>query len=281
MKVNQKVAVSYIRAKLKLLSLVSKRKTAEKIFELFCTPLATPAGKPPSIFASAEELSFTLNGSKVQGYRWNKGQSNKVLILHGFGSAAYNFHYYVAAMAEKGYEVFAFNAPAHGNSEGNTINAVQYGEMIERIIDLYGPVNGFLGHSLGGLALSLALENTVHSKNTRIVFIAPATETSSAVDGAFKFLQIGDKAVRQEFDNIILERSGHSTAWFSMKRAIKNITANILWIHDEDDDVTPLKDALLVKAEGYPNIDFVITKGLGHRRIYRDSAVQNKVAQFL
>ena len=153
--------------------------------------------------------------------------------------------------------------------------------MIQQVVSLYGPINGFLAHSFGGIALSLALEKTAHDENTKIVFIAPATETSTAIDSAFKMLQIDDDAIRQEFDNIIFEKSGHPTEWFSIKRAMKNIKASILWIHDEDDDVTPLKDALLVKEEGFSNIQFVITKGLGHRKIYRDNTIKNKVIEFL
>lgn len=281
MKLKQKLAISYLRTKFKVLSLVSKRKTAEKAFELFCTPFIKSPNRARTIFASAEILNFKLNGLNIQGYRWNKNNPHKVLILHGFGSAAHNFNSYILAMLEKGYQVLAFDAPAHGNSEGNTINAMQYCEMIEKVISFYGPINSFIAHSFGGIALSLAMEKTAHDKNTKIVFIAPATETTTAIDSAFKLLCIDDETVRAEFDRVIFEKSGHPPRWFSIKRAMKNIKATILWIHDEEDDITPLKDALQVKKEGYINIEFVITKGLGHRQIYRDTTIQNKIAGFL
>ena len=281
MKLKEKLALNYIRTKFKLLSMVSKRKTAEKAFELFCTPFTKSPNRMRTIFESAEILNFKLNGLNIQGYRWNKNNPHKVLILHGFGSAAHNFNWYIIAMLEKGYQVLAFDAPAHGNSEGRTVNAMQYCEMIKTIINLYGPVNGFIAHSFGGIALSLAMEKIIHDHHTKIVFIAPATETTTAIDSAFKLLQIDDEMIRTEFDRIIFEKGGYPPRWYSMKRAIKNIKASILWIHDEDDDVTPLKDALQVKKEGYTNIEFVITKGLGHRKIYRDTTVQNKITEFL
>ena len=62
---------------------------------------------------------------------------------------------------------------------------------------------------------------------------------------------------------------------------MKHIQAKVLWVHDEDDDVTPLSDAMKVKAENYPNVEFVITKGLGHRRIYRDNKVTQLIVDFL
>lgn len=96
-----------------------------------------------------------------------------------------------------------------------------------------------------------------------------------------KMLQLKDDEVRKEFDNIIFEKSGQRTEWFSIKRAMQNIKATILWLHDEDDDITPLADALKVKQENFPNIRFVITKGLGHRKIYGDLNIKKEVLEFL
>ena len=217
----------------------------------------------------------------IRGYRWNHPQDNKVLILHGFGSAAYKLAAFVAPLTTRGFEVLAFDAPAHGHSDGKQTNAIEYSAMIKKVIGLYGPVRGFIAHSFGGLALSLAMEETAHDESTRIVFIAPATETSSAVDAAFSILRISDQQVRDEVDRIIFEVSGKETAWFSIRRSVKNIRAKILWIHDEEDAITPFRDALKVKEDSHSHIDFFFTKGLGHRKIYQDAAVKNKVTGFL
>ena len=87
--------------------------------------------------------------------------------------------------------------------------------------------------------------------------------------------------MRTEFDKIVYEVSGKETSWFSVRRAMNNIKASVLWVHDEDDDITPLRDALQVKEDNHPNIRFTITKGLGHRKIYRDEAVVDAVVKFL
>jgi pimeloyl-ACP methyl ester carboxylesterase len=281
MKIKQILAIQYIRAKFKVLALVSNRKAAEKAFELFCTPLQKSKKSAPGVFSLAKSLKFTLNGLTIKGYCWNKGQTKKVLILHGFSSSAYNFQAYVLPLVEKGYEVLAFDAPAHGNSGGKTINVVQYREMIELIIKEHGPIASFISHSFGGIAICLAMEKTVHDEHTKIVLIAPATETISAIDAAFTMLQINKQAIRQEFDSIIIERSGHAPKWFSIRRAMNHIKAKVLWIHDEDDTVTPLKDALKVRDDKHPNVEFLITSGLGHRNIYRSSSIKKKIFEFL
>ncbi len=281
MKIKKKLVLSYIRVKFKILSLVSTRKAAAKAFELFCTPLDKSEKRTPSVFMFAEPLHDTLNGKKIKGYRWNAGKPVKVLILHGFASAADKFHRYVLPLLEKDYEVIAFDAPAHGSSEGDTLNALEYSQLVEKVIKEYGPVNRFIAHSFGGLALCLAVENIAHDADTKIVLIAPATETATAVDTAFKILQIKNKKVRTAFDEHIFKLSNRHTAWFSISRAMKNIKASVLWIHDELDDVTPLSDALKVKEQNYPNIKFIITKGLGHRKIYRDENIKKEVFNFL
>ena len=205
----------------------------------------------------------------------------KALILHGFGSAAHKFEDYALLLIEKGFEVLAFDAPAHGNSEGDTTNAIEYSEMIIEVMERFGPIENFIAHSFGGISLSLALEQVTHDANTKVVFIAPATETTSAVDGAFKMLKIKNENVRSEFEKIVFEVSGKKTAWFSMRRAMHQIKASVLWIHDEDDDITPWADALKVKEDNLTNLKFVLTKGLGHRKIYHDAGVKNMVTEFL
>jgi pimeloyl-ACP methyl ester carboxylesterase len=279
MKLMQKLGIAYVRTKIKLTAIISKRSAAKQAFTLFCTPFANFKRKAEPKYA--ESVQFTCNGLLIKGHRWNHPQTKKALLLHGFSSAAYKFDSYVTMLVQKGYEVLSFDAPAHGDSEGKTTNAVEYSQMITKAVELYGPVNSYIAHSFGGLALSLAIENLPQDETTKIVFIAPATETATAIDEAFKMLGIKDKVVRQEFDHLVYEISGHEPEWFSIRRALKNSTAKILWLHDEEDDTTPLSDALKVKADNHPNINFVITKGLGHRKIYHDKTVKKTIENFL
>ena len=279
-KLAQKIALRYYKAKFKLWSAVSKRKAAEKAFELFCTPQSRNKKELPKIFEQAENLHFKLGADNIKGWRWNKKAGRRVLILHGYESSVTNFDRYVKLLIKKGYEVLAFDAPAHGRSGGKKINAPLYKKMIEEIHQQYGPVESYMAHSFGGLAVCLALEEMSHTSDYRLALIAPATETTTAIDTFFSFLQL-DKLLRQEFDKIIIKKGGVSPAWYSIKRAMKHIKAKVLWVHDEDDNITPITDVLKVKEENYLNIEFVFTKGLGHRRIYRDNKVIQTIIDFL
>jgi hypothetical protein len=280
MKFSQHLALSYIRTKFKLLSSISKKKAATKAFELFCTPQRRNLKTPPKIFQEAEKLELIVEGIGVKGWRWNHPAERKVVILHGFESSVVNFDRYVRPFIKKGYEVLAFDAPAHGRSGGKQITAPLYKKTILEINKQFGPVKSYMAHSFGGLAVCLALEEMTHTNDHRLVLIAPATETSSAIDSFFSFLRL-DPSLREEFEDIIVKTGKKPVNWYSISRAMKHIKAKVLWFHDEDDDTTPLRDALVIKEKNYPNMEFVITKGLGHRRIYRDNKVTKAIIDFL
>lgn len=279
-KLGQQIAIEYYRTKFKILSAISTRKAAEKALELFTTPQFRYKKRLPDIFKEAEKLQFKHYGDTVTGYRWNRGGYKKVLIVHGFNSSVAKFDRYIKPLMKKGYEVLAFDAPAHGFSTGKTLNAVVFKEMITFINKEYGPVTSFMGHSFGCLAICLALEEIAHKKDYRVVLIAPATESKTAIDLFFSFMKLNED-VRKEFDDYIFQLRNKPTDWYSVSRAVKNIKAKILWCHDEEDGLTPWADAKKVMDERHANIEFIVTKGFGHRRIYRENEVAKAIVDFL
>ena len=280
MKLAQKIAINYIRAKLNILAVVSKKKAAKKAFEIFCTPYQRSKKKSPPVFDKAEKLSFLLDNKLVKGFRWNQGGTRKILVCHGFESTCINFDRYISGLIKHNCEVIAFDAPAHGKSEGKRINIPMYVDLLRKINQNYGPIEGFLGHSFGGLAISHYLETLEDNELIRTVLIAPATETVSSINSFFNLLQL-DEAVRKEFDQVIFNKGGEWPSYYSIRRAMQNIKGPVLWFHDEDDELTPLSDAVKVRDDNHPNLRFVVTTGFGHRRIYRENKVVKEAIDFL
>lgn len=281
MKLVQKIAVGYIRNKFRLLSAISPEKTAEQAFRLFSTPRKRTTGPLPPVFIKAEKLHFRFEHYQINGFRWSKGAGPRVLVVHGFESSIINFDKYITDLLERGYEVLAFDAPAHGLSSGKRVNLLEYSNFIRHIYDHYGPVDHFIAHSLGGLALCMALAETGVTEKNRIVLIAPATETATAISQFFHFIRLKRPAVREEFEKLILRVGGQPVAWFSIGRTLEHLPCPVLWLHDEDDQITPLADALRIRDRNLPNIRFVITSGLGHNKIYREDWVRTEVVNFL
>ena len=91
------------------------------------------------------------------------------MIVHGFRSYSYKFEKYILALKKEGFEVVAFDAPAHGTSDGKLINAYIYKQSLDHIEKAHGPFYGIMGHSLGGLAASLAFEGFSGRENIPLI----------------------------------------------------------------------------------------------------------------
>ncbi len=282
MKILKKLYPVYVKNKLTLLSHISGNLAGKEAFKIFCTPMSLKRARAlPGVLSSGEALSFTTQGIQIHGFRFNGIRKQKVLILHGFSSSLESFHQYISMFAAADFEVLAFNAPAHGTSSGKRTNALQYSEMIVDVMKKYGPVANFVAHSFGGLAVTLALEKFAPPAQSKVVLIAPATETNTAIEVAFNFLKMNTPKIVSALQNEIEKVSGRPASWFSVSRAIQNIDAKFLWVHDVDDDVTPFADAEKVMKKEMSNVKFEITTSLGHRKIYRDKTVQKKILDFI
>jgi pimeloyl-ACP methyl ester carboxylesterase len=291
MKLNQKLAMRYTRAQLNILSLVSLRKSAEKAFRLFVTPGKRRKGKLPPIFETGEPLSFRQNGHPVRGHRWQPYSDElrpsaesvapkKVLIVHGFESASRVFGNYIAALLKKGYEVLAFDAPGHGMSGGKRLFISDYVQMLSAVEQNYGPFHSWMAHSLGGLALALSLEDMSGDRECRLVLVAPVPGIAQAYGEWARELQLPAEMGR-EVEEYAKEISGHPLAWYSLRRVIGSLGMPIFYVQDEGDAVIPIHEAKLIQEDGHANIRFLLTTGLGHKKIYKDTGVMDQIVDFL
>ncbi len=283
MKLTQRVVISYYKAKFRTIGLLSPKKAAESAYRLFCTPyFGKPKRKAPPVFHKAEQLSFDIDDLTIRGFHWKPEKSNgrRVIIVHGFSSYSYKFENYVHLLFKEGFEVFAFDAPGHGISDGKLINALIYKNMLLRVEALYGPFDGFIGHSLGALATSLAMEEMKGNPDKKMVLIAPATETSTAIRQYCRILQIKE-ATKTALEQLIISIAHRPISYFSVNRAVQQVPTPTLWIHDKNDTICPFKDTLPIRQSHQPSLQFMATEGLGHNRIYHDRQVSKAVIQFL
>ena len=271
-----------MRAQLNILSLVSLRKTAVKALRVFVRPEGRRKRKLSALFEAGEALSFRLNGHSVRGRRWKPSLEvgRRVLIAHGFGASSAAFEPYVSALLKKGCEVVAFDAPGHGRSGGKRLFITDYVRMLTQIEQSYGPFQSWLGHSLGGLALALSLEDSVSDGRSRLALVAPAPELAAAVEEWAGMMQLPAAVVR-EIDEYVRVTSGHPLAWYGLRRAIGSIGAEILYVQDEGDAVVAPDTARVIEGDGHRNIQFLFTTGLGHRKVYKDPDVMERIVDFL
>jgi pimeloyl-ACP methyl ester carboxylesterase len=271
--------LSYFKTKIRLASLASVRWGAQIAFDMFSTPYRKSKKPKPTIFKQAENIKITVNDCQINGYKWNPSANKQLLILHGFESRAYKFDMYIAPLLNKGWGITIMDAKAHGKSEGKQIILPDYVALIETLEKIYGKFSGYLAHSFGGIAVSLHLEKSPND-DAKLALIAPATETETAILLFSKIVGLKAQVVNT-IDDLILEKSGKPTSFYSLKRIVPTLNNKILWVHDQNDKITPLSDVQPLIDQHPRHVEFVITNGLGHSRIYKEEKVIDRVVDFL
>jgi pimeloyl-ACP methyl ester carboxylesterase len=281
---SERIYLQYLRTKFKTISKLAPATAGRMAFELFCTPYPKyKKRKAPAIFHHATKRTVVLTDqTKIHGFEWlpNKPNDETVLIAHGYASYAYKFEHYITPLLKMGYRVLAFDAPAHGQSEGKHIHVVVYQEAIQKIMEQAGPIHHFIGHSLGALTLSMIAENIDHAEARKFVLIAPATKTTTTFANFFKMMHLNE-VTKAAFLQDVSNRTSHSVEYFAADRALANYKGPLLWVHDEKDVVCPYEDILNFKEKAPSNIKFLITNGLGHNKVYKTAEVMDQIMAFL
>jgi pimeloyl-ACP methyl ester carboxylesterase len=283
--------LQYLRTKFKTLGMVSPPVAGKLAFDLFCTPYPKyKKKKAPAIFNQAKPLHITLKGDgisekgniRIHGFEWKplKPNGQTVLIVHGYASYFYKFDQYIQPLLKEGFRVIGFDAPGHGLSEGKHINIVIYKHAIENIIKELGPIDHFIGHSLGAITLAMIAENIENPIKHKFVLIAPATKTTTTFERYFNMMHLSP-AIRAAFNELVEKRSGMPITYFEADRAIENFTGDLLWVHDRDDLVCPYKDLEEFQKKAPQNIKFLITNELGHNKLYKTPEIIDKIVAFL
>ena len=278
----QKLAITYYKTRLHFMNSISRNWAAAAAFDIFTKPYKVKFKKDPPIWEKAEQLSLTTEHGMLAGFCWKPGKPSgkKLLIIHGFAGNSRAFDRFIRPLLAMGYEVYAYDAPAHGKSDGNRLNVSLYMNAIQLIIEKHGYFEAYLAHSLGGLSLMLLLHQLKHDDAPKIVLIAPATESTTAADHFFGFLKL-PASLRVAFEKKVEEMSGVPLQWYSISRILHDVKGDILWVHDKDDHTTPIEDVYPLVYNEPGHVRFHFTEGLGHSRIYKDNSVKKVILDFL
>jgi pimeloyl-ACP methyl ester carboxylesterase len=288
---SERIYLQYLRTKFKTLGMLAPSRAGKLAFQLFCTPYPKfKKRKAPAVFNQAKNIQIKVIGNGIQqhgsysinGFEWIPMKSNgkTALIVHGYASCAYKFEQYIAPLLNRGCRVLCFDAPGHGLSQGKYINLINYQQAIEKIMKEHGPIDFFIGHSLGAITLSVIAENIEKPLEHKFVLIAPATKTTSTFNRYFKLMHFKEVVINA-FLAELQKYTHHPITYFEADRALQKYTGPLLWVHDQEDKVCPYKDLKDFQNTAPENIKFLITKGLGHNKVYKTPEIIEKIMSFL
>jgi pimeloyl-ACP methyl ester carboxylesterase len=190
--------------------------------------------------------------------------------------------FFVEPLLESGFEVIAFDGPAHGASSGFQTTLLKSAKSLRHVASECGPPDVIVGHSFGGVVGSLAVsEGAKHPLMESVKHIVVMSSPDRMTDVLFRFgdqLQITQPAlayVRRRIEKV----AGRPIEQLATSSFVAASEVPTLVIHDRDDKEVPVSDGWAIA--GSPEARFLGTEGLGHRRILRSKEVVKAVTDFL
>ncbi len=254
----------------------SPKKALNKAYVLFCTPRKGKILHEQEDFLEDAEDEIILVGDlEIQTYRWsNLGET--ILLIHGWESNAHRWKGLIKKLHKKGYNVIAFDAPAHGNSSGKILNVPLYTKCLQKIVELYRP-NHLLGHSVGGMTTIFHQYTYPSSEIEKLIVLAPPGELARIMNGYQGILKLSPKFMKA-LDQYFKDKHGFYFEEFSAAHFVKNLTHKGLLIHDKNDDIAPYSEAEAI-SKNWNGVQFISTEDYGHSLFFDE--VDTMVIDFL
>jgi alpha-beta hydrolase superfamily lysophospholipase len=201
----------------------------------------------------------------------------KVLLTHGWAGDAQQLRPLADTLAQAGFEPLLLDLPAHGRSSGLRSNLLQWVRALFAVSARFGPWDGVVAHSLGGLALSHALARGLPARRAALIALAPAP--AEFLRWFAQAMGTGD-SLAQRMRGHVERREGVSLGHFEPAWLGERVAQPTLVVHDRGDTTAPLAGSETLLA-GLPAGRLHVTEGLGHRRLLSDPPVMQQVLAHL
>jgi pimeloyl-ACP methyl ester carboxylesterase len=256
---------------------VQVEREAQRAMKEFLTPVKKPlSDSEQALLEQATSCLIPFGSININAFRWGTGST--ILLVHGWGGYGLQLGSFIKPLLDAGYQVLAFDAPAHGNTAGVQTSGIEMAQAIATVAQHQGSVEGIIAHSFGATSTTLALSEgmNVHKvvyvgamcwlSNNATVF-AKRARLSTQTEVAFRRL------FEAQFGPDIWQR-------FAVDRAAKKLSIPLLLFHDRSDREVPFEESSAI-AQAWPGARLIETSGLGHKRILRNESVIQQTVDFM
>jgi esterase/lipase len=259
-----------------------------QLVEKFCTPpFEEITNFDLRSAASAKRFCLDFEGAQLPVYSWGEGK--KVLLIHGWGSRASHLSLLAKMIADSGFNVYAFDAPAHSSERAPAKTAssmFEFGRALSAVANYLGDVHAVAGHSLGSIASIFTL--TGYGKYAGYKFSA---EKLALISSPFSMEALLYGYAREqnlsEAEMLVLWKELEKEFDFKVEdytagKALKNNAhPDIMIAHDENDEDMSIENAYKINESLPTPARTFFTKGLGHRKILLNRDVMRAVSSFI
>jgi pimeloyl-ACP methyl ester carboxylesterase len=244
-----------------LWSFINPSKTGEMALELFSKPRrGRLTAEHEAFLNTARKQKISFEDGLIQLYHW-KGDGPTVLLHHGWESNSYRWKYLFPELQKRNYNIIAFDAPAHGASDGSLFTAIKYAECMRMIYDLYPP-QIILAHSVGAMAACYRLSHQVPESLKKIVLLG-GPNTLEVIMKNYQELLSFNNRVYKALNDEIFKRFGKQIKEFAVQDFVKSIPTLTLFIHSTQDQIVT-HESSIQNHEHHPNSQLKITGTGGH-----------------
>ncbi len=278
----EKPSIRMLRRIIPIAARIAPGLVTQRCLRLFLTPgrKKRPAWEAVHLASSRTE-EVRIGERQVKVYRWGDSP-RKILLCHSWGGRGTQLGDFIPPLVERGFEVVAFDAPGHGDSDGEQTDMVEYAKVVAELARGLGPLRAILGHSFGaGNAVYAMHEHGVVTD--RVVLVGCFSDGEWVINRFAELLNIPATTLAR-MKSAHERRHGGRISWaknFKIAEMAAKGSAPILIVHDKDDFEIPYTHARALDEAGGGRHRLLSTNKLGHRRIVRDASVIRGVSDFI
>ena len=213
---------------------------------------------------------------KVMVYRYGFSKK-KILIVHGWSGRGTQLYQLADKILENKMMVISFDGPSHGLSSGKTTLISEFAETIHQIDKEYGPFEAAVGHSFGAMSLLNAVADGLDIK--KLVLIGADNSIREITKQFVKKIEL-KPVIAEKLEAFFYNKYKVNIEEYSSYNAAKKVIIPTLVIHDSTDKFVPVSSAIAIR-QSLKNGELLITNGLGHHKIFRDSTVIQRIIDFI
>jgi len=220
---------------------------------------------------------FTNADVSINCFSWGSGK-RKVLLTHGWASKALDFYELIVALQQnEDLEIIAFDAPGNGSSVSEFSNLMLYADSVKAITLNYAQPDVLIGHSLGGMANVIALQE-LDLQPDLLISIAPLIRLKENFEQSLDSVHITAEQKDLFFKNFAEEfpvavSHFNLTNLYQLSPDLDHFIA-----YDPADHISPyayLKEFL----DKYPAIHAKSFEEVGHYKILKSADVIEDIAR--
>lgn len=266
------------RLSLGTMGLLFPQKTRSTIKRMFFKPMRKPLSKSEQQWIdTGRNFQIKVGDKTIQCWQWGEGP--QILAVHGWNGSAANLNPFFNPLLEQGNSIVAFDAPAHGKSEGEQTNYFEITDTVRAMVNSIGKdsLAGIIAHSIGAAAVINCLSK--ESIHTKTALIAPALKLKELLFNTFEKNGVPNHL----YTSIIAELEqeyGYSIERDNPYNLLEHLDSEVMIAHDRGDRMVSFTDASTIAGRN-SNITFHATKGLGHKHILKDKHTVDAVLQYL